>query len=79
MKSWSFQTKLVTAFMLLITVVLAAVFWSSSLYIQDRMLVEKQQDLTAKGTEVARKIAASRESSATRINLGEILSDIISC
>ena len=76
MKSWSFQTKLVTAFMLLITVVLAAVFWSSSLYIQDRMLVEKQQDLTAKGTEVARKIAASRESSATRINLGEILSDM---
>ena len=76
MKSWSFQTKLVAAFMLLITVVLAAIFWSSSLYIKDRMLVEKQQDLTAKGVEVARKIAASRESSAARINLGEILSDM---
>ena len=76
MKAWSFQAKLVASFMLVISVVLVAVFASSSLFIRDRMLAEKQQDLTLKGIEIAKKIAVSRENSVTRINLGEILSDI---
>jgi hypothetical protein len=38
MKHWSFQAKLVAAFMLVISVVLVAVFWSASLFIRDRML-----------------------------------------
>ena len=50
MKKWSFQAKLVAAFMLVITVVLVAVFWSASLFIRDRMLSEKQQYLTQKGS-----------------------------
>ncbi len=55
MKKWSFQAKLVAAFMLVITVVLVAIFWSASLFIRDRMLTEKQQDLTQKGSELAKK------------------------
>ena len=76
MKKWSFQAKLVAAFMLVITVVLVAVFWSASLFIRDRMLSEKQQDLTQKGSELAKKIAAFKENPTPRTTLGDLLSDM---
>ena len=76
MKKWSFQAKLVAAFMLVITVVLIAVFWSASLFIRDRMLDEKQQDLTQKGSELAKKIAAFKENPTPRTTLGDLLSDM---
>ena len=76
MKKWSFQAKLVAAFMLVITVVLVAVFWSASLFIRDRMLTEKQQDLTQKGSELAKKIAAFKENPTPRTTLGDLLSDM---
>ena len=76
MKKWSFQAKLVAGFMLVITVVLVAIFWSSSLYIRDRMLTEKQQDLTQKGSELAKKIAAFKENPSPKTSLSEILSDM---
>ena len=76
MKKWSFQAKLVAAFMLVITVVLIAVFWSASLFIRDRMLDEKQQDLTQKGSELAKKIAVFKENPTPRTTLGDLLSDM---
>jgi signal transduction histidine kinase len=76
MNKWSFQAKLVAAFMLVITVVLVAIFWSSSLFIRDRMLTEKQQDLTQKGSELAKKIAAFKENPSPKTSLSEILSDM---
>jgi signal transduction histidine kinase len=76
MKKWSFQAKLVAAFMLVITVVLVAVFWSASLFIRDRMLNEKQQDLTQKGSELAKKIAAFKENPTPKTTLGDLLSDM---
>ncbi len=76
MKNISFQTRLVVAFMLVITVVLAAILWSSSLFIRNRMLAEKQQDLILKGTEIAKKIAAFKESTAPKAILSDILSDM---
>ena len=76
MKKWSFQAKLVAAFMLVITVVLVAVFGSASLFIRDRMLSEKQQDLTQKGSELAKKIAAFKENPAPKTTLGDLLSDM---
>ncbi|MHC1758157.1 MAG: ATP-binding protein [Negativicutes bacterium] len=76
MKNLSFQTRLVVAFMLVITVVLAAVLWSSSLFIRNQMLTEKQQDLILKGTEIAKKIAVYKESASPKTNLSDILSDM---
>ena len=76
MKKWSFQAKLVAAFMLVITVVLIAVFWRASLFIRDRMLDEKQQDLTQKGSELAKKIAVFKENPTPRTTLGDLLSDM---
>ena len=76
MNKWSFQAKLVAAFMLVITVVLVAVFVSASLFIRDRMLSEKQQDLTQKGSELAKKIAAFKENPFPKTTLGDLLSDM---
>ena len=76
MKNVSFQTRLVVAFMLVITVVLAAVLWSSSLFIRNQMLTEKQQDLILKGTEIAKKIALHKESTSPKTTLSDILSDM---
>jgi len=76
MRRWSFQAKLVAAFMLVITVVLVAIFWSASLFIRDRMLSEKQQDLTQKGSELAKKIAAYKENPPPNTTLGNLLSDM---
>ena len=76
MKNVSFQTRLVVAFMLVITVVLAAVLWSSSLFIRNQMLTEKQQDLILKGTEIAKKIAVHKESTSPKTTLSDILSDM---
>jgi signal transduction histidine kinase len=76
MKKWSFQAKLVAAFMLVITVVLVAIFGSASLFIRDRMLTEKQQDLTQKGSELAKKIAAFKETPSPKTTLGDLLSDM---
>jgi len=76
MNKWSFQAKLVTAFMLVITVVLVAIFWSSSLFIRDRMLTEKQQDLTQKGSELAKRIAAFKENPSPKTTLSDILTDM---
>ncbi|MHC1760444.1 MAG: sensor histidine kinase [Negativicutes bacterium] len=76
MKRLSFQTRLVVSFMLVITVALAAILWSSSLFIRNRMLSEKQNDLILKGTEIAKKIAVYTESTTPKANLSEILSDM---
>lgn len=76
MKKLSFQTRLVVAFMLVITVVLAAILWSSSLFIRNQMLSEKQQDLIIKGTEIAKRIAIYKESASPKAPLSDILSDM---
>jgi signal transduction histidine kinase len=76
MKKLSFQTRLVVAFMLVITVVLAAILWSSSLFIRNQMLSEKQQDLMIKGTEIAKRIAIYKESASSKAPLSDILSDM---
>lgn len=76
MRNVSFQTRLIAAFMLVISVVLSAILVSSSLFIRDRMLTEKQQQLTEKGIELAKKVAAFKERSSSLVNLRGILSDM---
>ena len=76
MKKWTFQTRLTAGFMLVITVVLVAILWSSSVFIHDRMLSGKEQDLILKGTEIAKKIAIYKESASPKSALRDILSDM---
>ena len=76
MRNLSFQMRLVAAFMLVITIVLASVLWGASAFIRDRMITTKQQELIRKGKDIAERIRAARETNGSTTSLSDILSDV---
>ncbi len=76
MKNISFQMRLLTAFMLVITIVLASVLVGASAFIRDRVIAAKQQELLRKGTDIAERIRTARENSSSAVSLSSILNDL---
>lgn len=76
MKKLSFQMRLVAAFMLVITIVLASILWGASAFIRDRMITVKQQELIRKGTDIAERIRTARENNSSATALSDILNDL---
>lgn len=72
----SLQRKLLYSFMLVIVVMLIGVSVGVSLIIKEEMLVNKQQELISKGSELAQAVQSFKEERGSLVQLPEFLTSI---